>query len=433
MTRLKLIIGVTVLICVSVMINQLFLQYKQQDIIELYIWHDLGATGDQWFETVGSEFAKEHANVVIKPVNLSTQMWLDKSISALLMENPPDLLFNNYERIFKVEQQTGKLLDLRTITDRLVKSNKLNSALANDFKYSGQTIVIPVQEVQMAFGIRKSWMASVGKSFPESWEETVQLAELFSTADPDKNGKNDTYGFALEANKPRDLIHMLDLFTLGSGVRYTIVDEDGDITIHNDKQLVIAESLYNLMQEGKAVSPQTVYYGFSEMYQVIENNQAGIFRVGDWNVNKWDKVLGADYEIGPWPSFDGNERNVVIGGLRGVAIPEASPNRALAEAFAEFLLEDNAQKSSFQLIGSCLSTNLNQLDLEQLSPHQRFFAEQSFPRIHYDYPEIRIKNYMALENIYHQKFLSGLKRNDRDFKKVIQEIQLEMEDTLDNP
>lgn len=433
MKRLKLIITLMALIGVSVMIYQLFIQYKQQDIIELYIWHDLGATGDQWFETVGSEFAKEHTNVVIKPVNLSTQMWLDKSISALLMENPPDLLFNNYERIFKVEQQTGKLLNLSAITNKLVENGKLSKSLADNFKYSDQTIVIPVQEVQMAFGVRKSWMASVGKTFPSSWEETVQLAELFSTSDPDRNGKKDTYGFALEAYKPRDLIHMLDLFTLGSGVQYTLVDENSHVTVSDEKQLLIAEALYHLMQDGKAVSPQSVYYGFSEMYQVIENNQAGIFRVGDWNVNKWDKVLGADYEIGPWPSFDGNQRNVVIGGLRGVAIPEASPNRSLAEDFAQFLLEDTAQKSSFQLVGSCLSTNLTQLDLEKLTPHQRFFSEQAFPRIQYDYPEIRIKNYMELENIYHQKFLTGVKRKDPNFKKVIQEIQIEMEAVLENP
>ncbi len=42
------------------------------------------------------------------------------------------------------------------------------------------------------------------------------IAAKFRDADPDGNGRADTFGMALQAAKPRDLIHMLDLFTFGS-------------------------------------------------------------------------------------------------------------------------------------------------------------------------------------------------------------------------
>ncbi len=38
----------------------------------------------------------------------------------------------------------------------------------------------------------------------------------------------------------------------------------------------------------KFVSPDTINHSFNEMYQIIEGGRGGMFRVGDWNVRKWD-------------------------------------------------------------------------------------------------------------------------------------------------
>jgi len=85
-------------------------------------------------------------------------------------------------------------------------------------------IIIPIQRVQMALGVRKSWLDKTGEKFPETWEDVQRIAVKFKEGDPDGNGKADTFAMALQAAKPRDLIHMLDLFTFGSGLRGTLVD-----------------------------------------------------------------------------------------------------------------------------------------------------------------------------------------------------------------
>ena len=35
--------------------------------------------------------------------------------------------------------------------------------------YAGKTIILPVQRVQMAFGVRKSWLDKTGETFPVTW------------------------------------------------------------------------------------------------------------------------------------------------------------------------------------------------------------------------------------------------------------------------
>ena len=87
--------------------------------------------------------------------------------------------------------------------------------------YSGTAIFTRKQplSVQMGIGVRKSWLEKVGEKFPESWDDVKRVAVKFRDNDPDGNGKADTFGLGLEAAKPRDLIHMLDLFTFGTGIR----------------------------------------------------------------------------------------------------------------------------------------------------------------------------------------------------------------------
>lgn len=45
--------------------------------------------------------------------------------------------------------------------------------------------------------IRKDWLDNLGLKMPTNYEELEKVAIAFAKNDPDKNGKNDTYGFAL--------------------------------------------------------------------------------------------------------------------------------------------------------------------------------------------------------------------------------------------
>ncbi len=385
--------------------------------ITLTIWHDLGDKGVDWFNEVAAVYGQNHQDVTIESVTYPTQQWIERSIAALNTNTAPDIIFNNYERVIKVEDQTGKIMDLSREFSALPKTDFLSEQDLAISKYGGKMLIFPVQRVQMAFGVRKSWMEAAGKSFPGTWEELTALSEAFQK-------KDGIYGLALEAANPRDLIHMLDLFQFGTGIKHTIIDPDGNLTLDDPAHRDVVRKVITAFRN--YTPADTINFSFAEMYQVIEGSRAGMFRVGDWNVNKWDKpdVLNGDFVLGPWPALNPGDKNaVVIGGMRGAAVPENAPHRNQAVDFVKFLLESEAQKLSFQYIGASVRGDWT-LDL---SNHQRFFAQPQHNLIAYDFPESIHPFYPQIEEIYHRHLLRLLEDKNLNIDKVIDEAKADIE------
>jgi multiple sugar transport system substrate-binding protein len=393
---------------------------------ELVVWHDLGDNGIKWFNALSVEFAKSRPGVSVKSISYPTEQWFGRAISALNTNTAPDLLFNNYERVIRVEDQTKKLMDLKPVLAQVADKAFLGETDLDVATHGSKMIILPIQRVQMALGVRKSWLDKVGEKFPATWDDAKRVATKFRDADPDGNGAADTFGFALEAAKPRDLIHMLDLFMVGSGLRYTLIDPQGKIVIDEPKHAQVLEEFLKTYTEYRFVAPDTINHSFPEMYQVIEGGRAGMFRVGDWNVKKWDgpTVLKGDFVVGPWPAFDSSRKNaVVIGGMRGVAVPDNAPNKALAVEFAKFMLTKPAQQASLDNVGSAVRKDL---DVSALSERQKFFATPTGTLIAYDFPEATHAFYPELEAAYHRKLLTGMAKPPANWKAFITETANEM-------
>lgn len=243
------------------------------------------------------------------------------------------------------------------------------------------------------------------------------MAKKFTHNDPDGNGVHDTYGMALQGKNPRNLIHMLDLFTQGTGIKHTLIHREGYIVTNNPRNINVASEFLKLFTHYKYVHPSSAGHTFTEMYELIENNRVGAFRVGDWNVRKWDSsTLRGDYIVGPWPAFhEGDTNQVVIGGMRGVAVPENSPNKREALKFAEFLLSQKAQSASLKHIGSVVRDDI---PIDGLSENQRFFIASDVSSVMYDFPESFHPHYPELEKQYHallRKAISSPPKNWNEF------------------
>ncbi len=393
---------------------------------ELVVWHDLGENGIKWFNALSAEFAKTRPGVTVKSLNYPTDQWFGRSISALNTNTAPDLLYNNYERVIRVEDQTKKLMDLKPVLASVADKGFLGETDLDVATHGAKMIILPIQRVQMALGVRKSWLDKVGEKFPATWDDAKRVAIKFRDADPDGNGAADTFGFGLQAAKPRDLIHMLDLFMFGSGLRHTLIDPAGKIVIDQPKHAQVLEEFLKTYSEYRFVAPDTINHSFPEMYQVIEGGRAGMFRVGDWNVKKWDgpTVLKGDFVVGPWPAFESGRKNaVVIGGMRGIAVPENSPNKALAVEFAKFMLGKAAQQASLDNVGSAVRKDL---DISALSDRQKFFAAPTGALMAYDFPEATHLFYPELEAAYHRKLMGAISKPPANWKAFISEAAVEM-------
>jgi ABC-type glycerol-3-phosphate transport system substrate-binding protein len=392
---------------------------------ELVVWHDLGDNGIKWFQSLSAEFAKTRPGVTVKSINYPTDQWFGRSISAINTNTAPDLIYNNYERVIRVADQTNKLVDLKPVLASVTDKAFLSEDDIRVATHGNKMIILPVQRVQMALGVRKSWLDKVGEKFPVTWADAQRVAVKFRDNDPDGDGKANTFGMALQAAKPRDLIHMIDLFMFGSGLRHTLIDPQGKIVVDEPARAKVLEEVLKAYTESRFVPPDTINHSFAEMYQVIEGSKAGMFRVGDWNVKKWDQatVLGGDFLVGPWPSFDGRKNSVVIGGMRGVAVPENSPNKAIAIEFAKFMLSKQAQQASLDNVGSAVRKDLN---ISALSDRQKLFASPAWSLAAYDFPESVHAYYPELEAAYHRKLMGALAKPPANWKAFITETANEM-------
>lgn len=392
---------------------------------QLTVWHDLGDNGGKWFAAMAEEFAKGHPGVTLRATNYPTDQWFGRSIAALNTDTAPDMLFNNYERVIRVASQTGRVMDLKATLGTIADRDFLGEDDLRVATYDGHMIILPVQRVQMGFGVRKSWLERVGEKFPETWEDAKRVADKFRDGHPDGDPKSVTFGFALEAAKPRDLIHMLDLFTFGAGLKHTLIDPQGAIVIDEPRHAKVLEEFLKTYTTYKGVAPDTINYSFNEMYQVIEGGRAGMFRVGDWNVAKWDsQAIKGDFLVGPWPRFFPDLPNgVVIGGMRGVAVPDNAPNKALAIEFAKFMLGKPAQQLSLSIMGAAVRKDL---DVAPLSPRQQYFAKPTGALYAYDFPESVILYYPELEAAFHRKLLDAIARPPSDWKAFIAQTAAEM-------
>ena len=391
---------------------------------ELTIWHDLGENGSKWFAAAGAEFLKSHPGVTVRAISYPTDQWFGRCIGAINTGTAPDLIYNNYERVIRVASQTHKIMDMEPVLAKISDKDFLSPDDLRVATYAGQMIILPVQRVQMAFGVRKSWLEKVGEKFPATWDDVLRVGQEFQTKHPD-GGTAPVFAFALEAANPRDLIHMLDLFTFGTGLRHTLIDDDGNIMIDEPEHAKVLTEFLKVFTTYHMVPPDTVNYSFNEMYQVIEGGRAGMFRVGDWNVAKWmQDGLNGDFEVGPWPKFFADKQNaVVIGGMRGVAVPQNSPHKALATEFAAFLLSKPAQQASLKFVGAAVRKDL---DASGLPPQSQLFTHPTWNLIAYDFPESVHPWYPPLEASFHKKLMAVITSPPADWNAFIKQTAQEM-------
>jgi multiple sugar transport system substrate-binding protein len=113
----------------------------------------------------------------------------------------------------------------------------------------------------------------------------------------------------------------------------------------------------------------------------------------------------------------------VIGGMRGVAVPDNAPNKAIALEFAKFMLGKAAQQSSLDNVGSAVRKDL---DVSALSDRQKYFAAPTGTLLAYDFPEAKFVFYPELEAAYHRKLLGALAKPPTNWKAFIGETANEM-------
>lgn len=232
-----------------------------------------------WTRTLEEELGiKLTYDWIVESANLQ-----DKINMTLVGGDLPDIFFVTQNQ-FKQLIEADAVEDLTEVYDKYasemlksfytdgadgLKSTRIDGKLYGLTGYSGSQDGIP-----MAW-IRTDWLKKVNMDPPKTMDELIEIARAFKEQDPDNNGKNDTYGIAL--NKDLDdgwtiaLAGFINAYGAYPGVWHK--DESGQLiygSIQPEVKIALAK-LQELYKEG-IVDPE---FGTKDVNQAAESLMAG--------------------------------------------------------------------------------------------------------------------------------------------------------------
>ncbi len=121
----------------------------------------------------------------------------------------------------------------------------------------------------------------------------------------------------------------------------------------------------------KIVPEDAVSHTYNEMYQLIEGGKVGMFRLGDWNVAKWEGLFPGDILVTSYPVLNkGDQPTAQLYSMRGAAVPENSPHKDLSIEFAQFMNTKEGQEIHYKYQSGIIRTDMT---FEGLSDVQKYF------------------------------------------------------------
>jgi putative aldouronate transport system substrate-binding protein len=144
---------------------------------------------------------KEKFNAHIKAQFIPNSDFKNKLNVVMASGNMPDVVTitgppdSNY---YKWARQ-GAFLQLDEYLDKYKSFKDVPASIYNQVKVDGKVFSIPTYRSTYIYSglIRQDWLDKLGLKIPTNYEELKQVAIAFTKNDPDGNGQNDTYGFAL--------------------------------------------------------------------------------------------------------------------------------------------------------------------------------------------------------------------------------------------
>jgi putative aldouronate transport system substrate-binding protein len=127
--------------------------------------------------------------------------------------------------------------------------------------------------------IRKDWLDNLGLQPPKTLEEYKNVMKAFATQDPDKNGKDDTFGFTFMENMGR-MAPFFGAYGIQKGIW---LERDGKL-VNTVTMPELKETLAYLasLNKDKIIDPEWPLNKYATFNEKIASGKVGFF-VGQWH------------------------------------------------------------------------------------------------------------------------------------------------------
>ncbi|MBO7745148.1 extracellular solute-binding protein [Paenibacillus sp. MWE-103] len=287
-----------------------------------------GETFDQniWTKTFESDLGIQVKNLW----KVNAEQYQNKVAVTMASGDMPDFM-NVDAQQFQTLVEAGTIADLTDVYAKYASDlTKSSFEGSNDLRLKAATIDgklmgIPADGGESAdthlIYIRKDWLDNVGLQPPKSMDDVIKIAMAFTKNDPDKNGKNDTYGLSLDYNLFNGWSGLDGFFngyhaypfnpTKGTGTNLNFIKgADGKVQ-WADVQPEVKTALGKLADLFKlgAIYPEFSVIDGIKSGELVTSGKVGMafgsFFVPTWPINNMYKdVPGSDWGIYPLVSSD---------------------------------------------------------------------------------------------------------------------------------
>ena len=269
--------------------------------------------GDTYDNNIWSRKIKDDLNIDINvafSANGETGAYTNQVNLALAAGDLPDILRLSDYRQFRQAVDAGYIADITDVFnqyagDDLKSKIEMYPSSSDYVRVNGRMYGIPPfngnEQMAPLLWIREDWLRNVGLQPPRTVEEMVEVARAFTFRDPDRNGRNDTYGLGLQSS-----INVRDHGTIGGllsafGIPTHSFDvyypgRDGKITSPYIQPEVkeALQVLQDMYKEG-LIDPEFITTDMTKIQQDISRGRFGMAYGPQWGTwSPWNYAYNAE-------------------------------------------------------------------------------------------------------------------------------------------
>lgn len=296
-------------------------------------------------ESGQDEFIKEYKKFtgidleIIQPVHVQYYEKLRLAFAAGELPDVVEIAELNYVNY----ANEGAFVDLEPYIKKSAICKKIDKQNFESVRVNGKIYGYPKEKGDGPVTyVRTDWLKNLGMKAPTTWDEYYNLLKAFTLNDPDKNGKNDTYGFTAPGPTGDNAISFASNY-----YRDIYMDASPEFEVRNGKWIDgfsqpsmkgALERFHKVYQE-KLIDPEIFTNKTSTCREKFQSGKAGFFTYwyGLWNTKlerDLRRNLGNTASITSIPAIKGSYYAARIPGL--LAIPVNTKN---AEAAFKYFLD----------------------------------------------------------------------------------------------
>ncbi|MCR8630626.1 extracellular solute-binding protein [Paenibacillus radicis (ex Xue et al. 2023)] len=182
---------------------------------------------------------------------------------------------------------------------------------------------------------RKDWTDALGLQLPKTMDDWYKLAQAFTLNDPDKNGKNDTYGMIFDKKYNDGAESTLTRFSVSIGGPNKWKVENGSFTPEfMTPQFLEAMKLMKRMYADKLINQDFTVLDPTETEKIYNAGRAGI-KFSGGNAQNWQDLLVKNVP-------DAVVDAASVQGPNGIRVPGESGNNGFL-AFSKSSIKSEAE------------------------------------------------------------------------------------------